>query len=66
MRDVHLGDVLVCVPDKVSSGIMYYDLDTDKDAGFLTNRRQAEAPAIVRAAIGNIQLTKKKSYKEGH
>jgi nucleoside phosphorylase len=65
-RDVRLGDVLVCVPEKASSGIIHYDLGKDTDAGFLTNEWQAETPAIVRAAIGNIQLTKKKPYKEGH
>lgn len=65
-RDVRLGDVLVCVPEKASSGITHYDLGKDTDAGFLTNGRQAETPAIVRSAIGNIQLTKKKPYKEGH
>jgi nucleoside phosphorylase len=65
-RDVRLGDVLVCVPDKANSGIVHYDLGKDTDAGFLPNGRQAETPAIVRAAIGNIQLTKKKPYKKGH
>ena len=65
-RDVRLGDVLVCVPEKGSSGIVHYDLGKDTDAGFLTNGRQAETPAIVRSAIGNIQLTKKKPYKEGN
>jgi nucleoside phosphorylase len=65
-RDVRLGDVLVCVPEKASSGIIHYDLGKDTDAGFLTNGRQAETPAIVRSAIGNIQLTKKKPYKDGH
>jgi hypothetical protein len=65
-RDVRLGDVLVCVPDKAGSGIVQYDLDRGTDAGFLTNGQQAETPAIVRAAIGSMQLTKKKSYKERH
>ena len=35
-------------------------------SSFLLNGRQAETPAIVRAAIGNIQLTKKKPYKRGN
>jgi hypothetical protein len=65
-RDIRLGDILVCVPDKASSDIVHYDLDRDTDAGFLTNGQQAETPAIVRAAIGSMQLTKKKLYKEGH
>lgn len=56
---------LVCVPDKADSGIVHYDLGKDTEAGFLTNGRQAETPMIVRPAIGNIQLTKKKPYKEG-
>jgi len=65
-RDIRLGDVLVCVPDKANSGIIHYDLGRDTEAGFLLNGRQAETPAIVRAAIGNIQLTKKKPYKRGN
>jgi nucleoside phosphorylase len=65
-RDVRRGDVLVCVPDKASSGIAHYDLGKDTEAGFLPNGRQAETPAIVRAAIGNIQLTKKRPYKKGN
>ena len=65
-RDIRLGDVLVCVPDKASSGIVHYDLGRDTEAGFLLNGRQAETPTIVRAAIGNIQLTKKKPYKKGN
>jgi nucleoside phosphorylase len=65
-RDIRLGDVLVCVPDKASSGIVHYDLGRDTEAGFLLNGRQAETPAIVRAAIGNIQLTKEKPYKRGN
>ena len=65
-RDIRLGDVLVCVPDKANSGIVHYDLGKDTEAGFLLNGRQAEIPAIVRAAIGNIQLTKKKPYKKGN
>lgn len=65
-RDIRLGDVLVCVPDKASSGIVHYDLGRDTETGFLLNGRQAETPSIVRAAIGNIQLTKKKPYKRGN
>jgi hypothetical protein len=53
-RDIRLCDVLVCVLDKASSGIVHYDLGTDTEAGFPLNGRQAETPAIVRAAIGNI------------
>jgi hypothetical protein len=63
---VRLGDVLVCVPEKASSGIVHYDLRKDTDSSSLPNGRQAETPAIVRAAIGNIQLTKKKPFKKGH
>jgi nucleoside phosphorylase len=65
-RDIRLGDVLVCVPNEASSGIIHYDLGRDTEAGFLLNERQTETPAIVRAAIGNIQLTKKKPYKRGN
>jgi nucleoside phosphorylase len=65
-RDIRLGDVLVCVPGKASSGIVHYDLGRDTEAGFLLNGRQAETPAIVRSAIGNIRLTKKKPYKRGN
>jgi nucleoside phosphorylase len=34
-RDIRLGDVLVCVPDKANSGIVHYDLGKDTEAGFL-------------------------------
>jgi hypothetical protein len=60
--DIRLGDVLVCVPDNASSGIIHYDLGRDTEAGFVLNRRQAETPVIMRAAIGNIQLKKKNPY----
>jgi hypothetical protein len=52
--DIRLSDVLVCVLNEASSGIIDYDLSRDTEAGFLLNRRQTETPAIVRAAIGNI------------
>jgi nucleoside phosphorylase len=65
-RDIRLGDVLVCIPDKSSSGIIHYDLGKDTESGFLLNGRQAETPAIVRAAIGNIQLTKKRPFRTGN
>ena len=65
-RDIRLGDVLVCVPDKANSGIVHYDLGRDTEMGFLLNGRQAETPAIVRAAIGHIRLTNKKPYKQGN
>lgn len=64
--DIRFGNVLVCVANKASSGIKDYDLGRDTEAGFLLNGRQTETPAIVRAAIGNIQLTKKKLYKRGN
>lgn len=65
-RDIRLGDVLVCVPEKASSGIVQYDLGKDMEGGFLLNGRQAETPAIVRAAIGNIQLLKKRPFRTGN
>lgn len=65
-RDIRLGDVLVCVPEKSSSGIIHYDLGKDTESGFLLNGRQAETPAIVRAAIGNIKLTKKQPFRKGN
>lgn len=65
-RDIRLGDVLVCVPEKSSSGIIHYDLGKDTESGFLLNGRQAETPAIVRSAIGNIKLTKKKPFQTGN
>jgi nucleoside phosphorylase len=65
-RDIRLGDVLVCVPEKASSGIIHYDLGKDTEGGFMLNGRQAETPAIVRAAIGNIQLLKKKPFRAGN
>jgi nucleoside phosphorylase len=65
-RDIRLGDVLVCVPGKTSSGIIHYDLGKDTESGFMLHGRQAETPTIVRAAIGNIQLTKKKPFMTGN
>jgi nucleoside phosphorylase len=65
-RDIRLGDVLVCTPEKASTGIIHYDLGKDTAEEFLLNGRQAETPALVRAAIGNIQLTKKRPFKTGH
>ncbi|KAH8649473.1 nucleoside phosphorylase domain-containing protein [Tricladium varicosporioides] len=62
-RDIRLGDVLVCVPEKASTGIIHYDLGKDTEGGFLLNGRQAETPAIVRAAIGDIKLRRKKPFK---
>ena len=65
-RDIRLGDVLVCIPEKASVGVLHYDLGSDTGEGFLLTGRQAEPPAIVRSAIGNIQLTKKKPFKKGN
>ena len=59
-HDIRLGDVLVYMPDKASSGIVQYDLGKVTEAAFILNGRQAETPALVRAVIGNIQLLKKK------
>lgn len=64
-RDIRLGDVLVCVPEKASSGIVHYDLGKDTEAGFILNGRQAETPAIIRSAIANIQLLKKNPFQTG-
>ncbi len=65
-RDIRLGDVLVSVPDKDGSGIIHYDLGRDTEEGFLHNGRSAESPAIVRSAIGNIQLTQKRPFRTGN
>jgi nucleoside phosphorylase len=65
-RDIRLGDVLVCVPDKTSVGIVHYDLGQHKEDGFVLNGRQAEPPAIVRSAISNVKLTKKKPFRSGN
>jgi hypothetical protein len=65
-RDIRLGDVLVCVPDKDSVGIIQYDLGRDTEEGFFPNGRQSETPAIVRSAIGHIQLTQKKPFWVGN
>jgi nucleoside phosphorylase len=65
-RDIRLGDVIVCVPEKESVGIVHYDLGKDTEEGFFRNGRQAETPAIVRSAIGNIKLTRKKPFQSGN
>lgn len=54
-RDIRLGDVIVCVPDKHSAGVLHYDIGQDTESGFQINSRQAEPPSLVRAAIGDIQ-----------
>ncbi|KAJ9615127.1 hypothetical protein H2200_001201 [Cladophialophora chaetospira] len=65
LRDIRLGDVLVGVPTKEGSGIVHYDLGKDTEEGFLPTGRQAEPPALVRAAIGHIQLTQKRPFHAG-
>ncbi|KAI9863663.1 MAG: hypothetical protein M1813_003686 [Trichoglossum hirsutum] len=65
-RDIRLGDVLVSAPEKGSVGIVHYDLGQDTEEDFLPNGRQAETPAIVRSAIGNIKLTKKNPFRSGN
>ncbi|KIM95503.1 hypothetical protein OIDMADRAFT_34247 [Oidiodendron maius Zn] len=65
-RDTRLGDVLVCIPEKASVGIVHYDLGSDTEECFLPTGRQAEPPTIIRAAIRNIQLTKEKPFKKGN
>jgi nucleoside phosphorylase len=65
-RDIRLGDVLVCVPGQASVGIVQYDLGRDTEEGFLLNSRQTASPAIVRSAIGNIQLRNKNPFKAGN
>ena len=64
-RDIRLGDVLVSIPDKDGSGIVHYDLGRHTEEGFLPNGRAAESPTIVRAAIGNIHLIQKSSFRTG-
>lgn len=65
-QDIRLGDVLVCVPEQAGGGIIHYDLGKDAEDGFLLNSRQAETPAIVRSAIGNIRLVMKRPFKTGN
>lgn len=65
-RDIRLGDVLVCIPNKTDVGVLQYDLGRDTKDGFYLNGRQAETPAIVRAAIGDIRLTKPNPFKTGN
>jgi len=65
-HDIRLGDVLVCLPDGGSTGIVHYDLGRETEDGFLVVGRQAETPAIVRSAIGSIRLNMKNPYKPGN
>ncbi|EXJ56529.1 hypothetical protein A1O7_06873 [Cladophialophora yegresii CBS 114405] len=58
-RDIRLGDVIVGVPDGTGGGIVHYDLGKATDEGFFPTNRLAETPAIVRAAIGHIQLPRR-------
>lgn len=65
-RDIRLGDVLVCVPDKKEFGIVHYDHGTDNEGDFALSDRQAETPAIVRSAFGRIELTEPRPFKKGN
>ncbi|PGH19056.1 hypothetical protein AJ79_00090 [Helicocarpus griseus UAMH5409] len=65
-RDIRLGDVLVCIPNKSDVGVLQYDLGADTNEGFFINGRQAETPSIIRAAISNIKLTKWDPFKAGN
>ena len=65
-RDIRLGDVLVCVPDKKEVGIVHYDQGTDNEGDFVLSDRQAETPAIVRSAFGHIELTEPRAFKKGN
>ncbi|KAL2825740.1 hypothetical protein BDW59DRAFT_161415 [Aspergillus cavernicola] len=64
-RDIRLGDVLVCVPNKRETGIIAYDQGRETDEGFFLDGRQVDTPAIVRAAISNIKLTKPSPFRSG-
>ncbi|KAF2225189.1 nucleoside phosphorylase domain-containing protein, partial [Elsinoe ampelina] len=68
-RDIRLGDVLVCVPERNSTGVIQYDqgvyVSSDQGAGFVLKGRQAETIAVVRSAIGYISLTKRNPFKHG-
>lgn len=65
-RDIRLGDLLVCIPDKADAGIVQYDLGHNTDDGFTPNGRVAETPAIIRSAIRNIRLTKPNPFMRGN
>ncbi|KAG8627668.1 hypothetical protein KVT40_005151 [Elsinoe batatas] len=68
-RDIRLGDVLVCVPEKDNTGVIQYDLgvcvSSDEGVGFTPNGRQAETIAVVRSAVSHIRLTKRKPFEHG-
>lgn len=65
VRDIRLGDVLVCVPDKKDVGVHHYDLGTDDGENFVPSGRQAESPSLVRSAISTIALMEKHPFKKG-
>lgn len=64
-RDIRLGDVLVCVPEKECSGIVQYDLGRDTDQGFIPNGRLNGPPGIVLSAVNSISLTMKHPFGRG-
>ncbi|KAF4554235.1 Hypothetical protein D9617_5g071120 [Elsinoe fawcettii] len=68
-RDIRLGDVLVCVPEKDNTGVVQYDLgvcvSSDEGVDFTVNGRQAETIAVVRSAVGYIKLTRRTPFKQG-
>jgi len=64
-RDIRLGDILVAVPGKTSTGIVQYDLGTETQRGFTISSRQAETLSIFRSAYHNIELHYLNPYVEG-
>ncbi|KAF2225190.1 hypothetical protein BDZ85DRAFT_89769 [Elsinoe ampelina] len=69
-KDIRLGDVLVCVPDQVNSGIVQYDygkwLSSDSGVKFVPNGRQAETESVIRTAISYIDLTTPSPFEDGN
>lgn len=65
-RDIRLGDVLVCVPDKLSTGTIEHDLGKETSDEFVVFGRQAETPAILRSAYRYIRSTIDDPYRRGN
>ncbi|KAF2221864.1 nucleoside phosphorylase domain-containing protein [Elsinoe ampelina] len=69
-RDIRLGDVLVCVPDQLSPGIVQYDHGkyTSSDGGikFTPTGRQAQTDAVIRKAFGYIKYTSEFPFEDGN
>ncbi|KAH8194444.1 hypothetical protein TruAng_011388 [Truncatella angustata] len=54
-NDIHLGDVVVSMPEGQYGGVVQYDLGKDTDAGFRLKGFLSAPPSRLRAAVGRMR-----------